>query len=638
MCGIAGILALKEGAPVEVEPLLRLRDAQTHRGPDDFGDWIDPERKVGLAHRRLSIIDLTASGHQPMHTRDQELHIVFNGEIYNFRSLKKELEEAGHVFQSGSDTEVLLHGYREWQLDLLPRLRGMFAFGLHDSKKKRTLLARDPLGIKPLYYAQSDHQFFFASEVQAIRSVVDGGGTDPEAVSSYLHWGYIAPPQTIYRRIRSLPPGHYMIIQDGSPSTAHSYYSLRDELGKTEKMDEREASDHVRESLLDSVRCHMVADVEVGSFLSGGVDSSSLVGLMSEVHSGSISTVNLSFDVPGYDEGDLAANAAEFYGTRHHRIDVRLEEIREQIRESVHSLDQPSTDGPNVYLVSKAAVDAGLKVAVAGVGGDELFAGYSTFSTIPQISNLNKRLASIPGMAPMARSAASSLNWLPRNQRRNSLYRSLAYGSGLSAAYSATRSLFTPHDVRKLLGPDYKSLVDITNPVHELENNLNPEGVPLDQQISFLEVERYLQMQLLRDADVMSMRHSLEVRTPLVDHVLIRNLFKVPSHYRQAGPAKKATAEFSSPRVARRLLEANQEGIRPPPRRLAPRPIPGPETAGSPRPRFFVCRPTRARLLEIENFVVPDLGPLHPRTFSRIAVSGSERAFPSNESSGCFFQ
>lgn len=169
MCGIAGILALKKGSPVEVDALIRLRDAQTHRGPDDAGDWVDPSRKIGLAHRRLSIIDLSASGHQPMHTRDQELHIVFNGEIYNFQSLKKELEEAGHVFRSTSDTEVLLHGYREWKLDLLPRLRGMFAFGLHDSKEKRTLLARDPLGIKPLYYAESANQFFFAIKKDLVR-------------------------------------------------------------------------------------------------------------------------------------------------------------------------------------------------------------------------------------------------------------------------------------------------------------------------------------------------------------------------------------------------------------------------------------------------------------------------------------
>ncbi|MDG2333486.1 MAG: asparagine synthase (glutamine-hydrolyzing) [Myxococcota bacterium] len=561
MCGIAGILALKKGSPVEVDALIRLRDAQTHRGPDDAGDWVDPSRKIGLAHRRLSIIDLSASGHQPMHTRDQELHIVFNGEIYNFQSLKKELEEAGHVFRSTSDTEVLLHGYREWKLDLLPRLRGMFAFGLHDSKEKRTLLARDPLGIKPLYYAESANQFFFASEVQAIRSVTDGGGTDPEAVSAYLHWGYIAPPRTIYRRIRSLPPGHYMTIQDGSPSSPRPYYSLQEEFGKSENMDEQEASDHIRKSLLDSVRCHMVADVEVGSFLSGGVDSSSLIGLMSEVQPGSISTVNLSFDVPDYDEGDFAASAASFYGTRHHRIDIRLEEVREQIKESVYALDQPSIDGPNVYLVSKAAVDAGLKVAVAGVGGDELFAGYSTFNTVPRVADFNRNLARIPGMPFMARSAASALNQLPRNHRRSTLNRSVAYGSGISAAYSAARSLFTPRDVRELLAPDYKSVAEATNPVSELAGSLKPEKAPKDQQVSLLEVGRYLRMQLLRDTDVMSMRHSLEVRTPLVDHILIRNLLKVPSRFLQAGPAKKSLRNSARPELPEVYWKRTKKGF-----------------------------------------------------------------------------
>jgi asparagine synthase (glutamine-hydrolysing) len=352
-----------------------------------------------------------------------------------------------------------------------------------------------------------------------------------------------------------------MLIQDGSPSAARPYYSLRDELGKTEKMDAVEAQEYIREALLDSVRGHMIADVEVGSFLSGGVDSSSLVGLMSEIHSGSISTVNLSFDVPGYDEGDIAASAAEFYGTRHHRIDVRVEDIRDQIRESVYALDQPSIDGPNVYLVSRAAVDAGLKVAVAGVGGDELFAGYSTFSTIPRIFNLNRRLEGIPGLGGIVRSTASSLNRLPRNHRRNSLYRSVTYGDGMGAAYAAARSLFTPHDVRRLLGPDYKSLVDITNPVSEIEKSLDPNSVPSDQQVSFLEVERYLQMQLLRDTDVMSMRHSLEVRTPLVDHVLIRSLFKVPSQFRQAEPAKRALRNSVRPELPEMYWKREKRGF-----------------------------------------------------------------------------
>ena len=561
MCGIAGILALQDGSPIQRETLLRLRDTQTHRGPDDFGDWIDSNGRTGLAHRRLSIIDLTPSGHQPMHTPDGDLHIVFNGEIYNFEALKRELEEAGHAFKSTSDTEVLLHGYREWKLDLLPRLRGMFAFAIHDSKEKTTLLARDPLGIKPLYFGEANRHFFFASEIQAIRAVADVGGTDPEAVAAYLHWGYIPPPRTIYRRVRSLQAGHYMQIRGGSASAARPYYSMRDDLGKAEQMDAIEAQEHIRESLLDSIRCHMVADVEVGAFLSGGVDSSSLVGLMSEVHSGPVSTVNLSFDVPEYDEGDLAASAAQFYGTRHHRSNVRIESVREKIMESVQALDQPSIDGPNVYIVAKAAVDAGLKVAVAGVGGDELFAGYSTFENVPRVWRLNQRLDSIPGAGGIIRSTASLLNLLPRNHRRSTLYRSVVYGGGTSAAYAATRALFTTRDVRSLLAPDYKSLAEIANPVKELDTGIDPNSLPSDEQVSFLEVQRYLQMQLLRDADVMSMRHSLEVRTPLVDHVLIRELFRVPPQFRQAGPAKKALRNSVHPELPELYWKRKKKGF-----------------------------------------------------------------------------
>ncbi|MFP6641484.1 MAG: asparagine synthase (glutamine-hydrolyzing), partial [Myxococcota bacterium] len=524
MCGIAGILALQNGAPVQHDALIRLRDAQTHRGPDDAGHWFDAKARVGLGHRRLSIIDLTASGHQPMHTVDDRLHIVFNGEIYNFPELKTELERAGHVFESTSDTEVLLHGYREWKLDLLPRLRGMFAFALHDSEEQLTLLARDPLGIKPLYYGEIDSSLFFASEVQAIRAVADVGGPDPESVAAYLHWGYVAAPRTIYRRVRALPAGHLMLIRQGSVSSPRPYYSLRDSLNQTEDMDATEAQEHIRNALLDSVRCHMLADVEVGAFLSGGVDSTSLVGLMSEVHDGPVSTVNLSFDVPTYDEGDLAAQAAELYGSRHHRINVRSEDVRSRVIESIQALDQPSIDGPNVYLVSKAAVEAGLKVAVTGVGGDELFGGYSTFGDVPRVFRLNQRLDAVPAAGGIIRSAASLLNLLPRNHRMSTAYRAVAYGGGMSAAYSATRSLFTPHEVRNLLGPDYKSLVEATDPKREVDHTLDPSTIPSDQQVAFLELQRYLQGQLLRDADAMSMQHSLEVRTPLVDHVLLQEL------------------------------------------------------------------------------------------------------------------
>ena len=547
MCGIAGILALQDGTPVQHEALIRLRDAQIHRGPDDAGSWLDARAQVGLGHRRLSIIDLTPSGHQPMHTVDGRLHIVFNGEIYNFPELKLELERAGYLFESTSDTEVLLHGYREWKLELLPRLRGMFAFALHDSEERLTLLARDPLGIKPLYYGEINHSLFFASEVQAIRSVADVGGTDPEAVAAYLHWGYVAAPRTIYQRVRALPAGHLMLIREGSVSTPHPYYALRDSLNQTEDMDATEAQEHIRKALLDSVRCHMLADVEVGSFLSGGVDSTSLVGLMSEVHAGPVSTVNLSFDIPAYDEGDLAAQAAELYGSRHHRIDVRIADVRNRVVESIQALDQPSIDGPNVYLVSKAAVDAGLKVAVSGVGGDELFAGYSTFSDVPRVFGLNQKLDRVPAVGGFIRSAASLLNLLPRNRRTTALYRAISCGSGLGAAYSATRSLFTPHDVRSLLGPDYKYLVEATDPAREIDDALDPSTISKDQQLAFLEVQRYLQGQLLRDADAMSMRHSLEVRTPLVDHVLLHELFKVPSAFREAGPAKRALRESVRP-------------------------------------------------------------------------------------------
>ncbi len=561
MCGIAGILTLDGGERVRESTLLRLRDEQIHRGPDDAGLWIAEGGRVGLGHRRLSIIDLSSSGHQPMHSEDQAVHVVFNGEIYNFEALRAELEEAGYVFRSSSDTEVLLHGYREWGLDLLGRLRGMFAFALHDSERQRTLLARDPLGIKPLYYASVDGQFFFASEVQAIRTVADCGGVDPEAVASYLHWGCVGAPRTLYRSIRALPAGFAMWVREGRVSEPRAYFDMAEFFQAQEKMDVEEAQVRIRRALLDSVRSHMISDVEVGSFLSGGVDSASLVGLMSEVHDAAISTVNLSFELAELDEGPLAESAAAFYGSHHHRVDIRIDESRDQLGEAVHSLDQPSADGINTYFASQAAVQAGLKVAVSGVGGDELFGGYANFRKIPELRRIYRRLARIPGFGSLRPIVVRGLAELPRHPRLSVAARALASGDSASGAYYAKRSLFTGAEVRKLITPEYRDSVEAADPARDLDRQLAPERLPEDEQTAFLEFQQYMQKQLLRDTDVMSMRHSLEVRTPLVDHHLARELFKVPPELRMSGPAKLRLRESVRPELPESFWNRRKRGF-----------------------------------------------------------------------------
>jgi asparagine synthase (glutamine-hydrolysing) len=562
MCGIAGIVGHGGGAPVEEDTLVRLRDAQAHRGPDDAGIWIDKRKRVGLAHRRLSIIDLTPSGHQPMSTADGQLHLVFNGEIYNHLELRETLENRGHRFRSSSDSEVLLHGYREWGEALLPRLRGMFAFALFDQSADAVLVARDPLGIKPLHIAQFDNFVVFSSEVQPIRRVFGSGGTDLEAVISYLHWGSIAAPRTLYKKIRALPAGHRAWIRSGKLGEASAYYSLGDEIhDNPQNMSEGEADERIRAALLDSVRCHMVADVEVGSFLSGGVDSISLVSLMSEVLPRPVSTINLSFDVKAMDEGELAQRAARELGTHHQRVDLSVNDARDSIAKAMASLDQPSADGINVGLVSRAAVQAGLKVAVNGVGGDELFGGYGTFPELERVRRIHGRLSRLPASKSLRRLALLGMDRFPHSQSRAGIRRALQHGDTLSGAYFAVRGLFAPEQAAGLLAPEARSAVEHVDPVAELDARARPGEVPAQQQMAYLEVQQYLQMQLLRDADIMSMKHSLEIRTPLVDHVLYRELFKIPAALRQAGPAKRRLREATRPPLAERYWKRKKMGF-----------------------------------------------------------------------------
>lgn len=542
MCGIAGILSRQTRGPVDLHELARLRDAQSHRGPDDAGLWTSTDGLVGLAHRRLSIIDLSPGGHQPKTTPDGHLTITFNGEIYNHLELRRELEELGERFLSSSDTEVILLGYRRWGHSVVDRLRGMFAFGIWDSRKRELFLARDPLGIKPLYYAEHDGRIAFASEVRAIRAIMDLGEVDATALSDFLLWGSITSPSTLYTGARSLEPGQWMRVRDSLDRTIHTYWRVEDSFGQPGGSRSREeAFGQAAEALRDSVRNHLIADVPVGAFLSGGVDSVSLVALLMEIQERPIATVTLaSTDDPTLDESRLAASAAQLYGTEHHEIRLDIEEIRERIHVAVDAMDQPTIDGINSYLVSEAAHRAGLKVAISGVGGDELFGGYTTFRQLPQILAHHRRIRAFPGGSRAARNAAHLLAapGLPRPAAK--LGRILAHGSTTEGAYYACRGLFSPDEIRTLLRPDVLATADRLDPARRLASRLDLSRVPVEDHTSALEIRQYLQSQLLRDTDVASMAHSLEVRTPLVDRTLLEAIARLPVPVRLAGPAKRA--------------------------------------------------------------------------------------------------
>jgi len=552
MCGIAGVIGVRGGGRTDEAELTALRDAQTHRGPDDAGLWLSEDSTVGLGHRRLSIIDLSPAGHQPMSSADGRLHIVFNGEIYNFAALREELEGLGHAFRSRSDTEVVLLGYRAWGRGVLDRLRGMFAFALHDAERRETLLARDPLGIKPLYWTDDGRRVLFASEVQALRQVTDDGGLDAEGLALCLLWGSIPPPRTLHRGIRALPPGCWARVRDGGLEEPTPFWRLGDAFGHDEPHSEAEAALAARAALEDTARAHLVADVPVGAFLSGGVDSSALVGLLS-AEQARLRTVTLSFDVADLDEGALAREAAELYGTDHREIPIRVEEIRERMPDAIRALDQPSVDGVNTYFVSEAAVRAGLKVAVSGVGGDEVFGGYTTFERVPRIRRLRR---AVPVGATLV---ASAMDRLPGGRVTSRVSNGLRFATDLPGAYVAERSLFTQAEVRRLLAPELADAV--VDPAAELRERSGANALPEAERVSALELRQYMLSQLLRDTDAVSMRHSLEVRTPLVDRELLERACRIPPPLRHAGPAKRRLREAPTPPVPEALWNRRKQGF-----------------------------------------------------------------------------
>ena len=401
MCGINGLFSY-QGPPVDLGELRRTRDAMTSRGPDGFGEWVDDAGRIAFGHRRLAIVDLTEAGAQPMVSIDRKIVVTFNGEIYNFPELRADLEARGCVFRSRSDTEVLIHLYRLHGEAMLPMLRGMFAFGLWDSDTRRLLLARDPYGIKPLYYSDSGGCLRFASSVKAL---VGGGALsrtpDPAGMAGFYLFGSVPEPWTCYKAIRSVPAGASVTADLNGVTAPRSYFSLGRVYAEAENQaPPTDVEQSFRESALDSVRSHLMADVPVGAFLSAGVDSGALLGLMRDAGQETVKTVTLAFEAfrgTAQDESPLASEVARNYGAEHNIRWVGEAEFKGDLPKILAAMDQPSIDGVNSWFVSKATRELGLKVAMSGVGGDELLGGYSTFARLPRIVGALRFVRHLPG-------------------------------------------------------------------------------------------------------------------------------------------------------------------------------------------------------------------------------------------------
>jgi asparagine synthase (glutamine-hydrolysing) len=549
MCGIAGIVSSQLAREELRARLVAMRDRLRHRGPDDEGEYLHLEAGTALAHTRLAILDLTSDGHQPMASNDGRYIIVFNGEIYNFRELRGQLEKLGEQFRTQSDTEVLLRLYQREGATCVNRLDGMFAFAVWDRVEETCFLARDPLGIKPLYYWCQGETLAFASEMRALLAA----GLGPKqicarALYGYLLYGSVQEPLTLVEDVAALPAGHTMLWKRGGRHT-HSYWHLQ--FG-SEPIEPREAIAITRSALEDSIRRHFVSDVPVGIFLSGGLDSTALVALAKACGFDRPKTLCISFDDQAYNEGNIAAETAEHFGTDHHDWRMTADEGRRLIGEFLNHIDQPSNDGFNTYCVAKFAHDQGLKVVLSGVGGDELFGSYSSFQMVPKLTAWHRRLGAARGLAGVV------CERLAKQQRYRRLSTFLTTPGHVADAYWAVRGFFTPGEAQELV----KLCVgkEFNGEAPELPESSTNGQPTMGDEISFLEMTRYMGNQLLRDSDVMSMAWGLELRTPLVDRKLMDTVGRIPAAERLA--SGKRLLLDAVPEIPSHLIARPKRGFR----------------------------------------------------------------------------
>jgi asparagine synthase (glutamine-hydrolysing) len=536
--------------------------AMRHRGPDEEGFLTGEKRAPGLAlgMRRLSIIDLPG-GHQPIWNEARDVAVIFNGELYNYRELRERLSLCGHRFVTQSDTEILVHAWEEWGEDALTELRGMFAFALLDLRERYAtapilFLARDPLGIKPLYYTQTPEGFAFASEVRALlASGAAAKRLSQDALTAYLLFGSVSEPVTLLEGVFSLPPGHRMLLYLPDRRRTPRARPWWDPAHSPDARDTRKPRDltsaakRLRPLLEDAVRAHLIADVPIGLFLSSGLDSGAIAALAARAQAG-IKSFTLTFPGTAFDEAELARAIAKRCHTKHTEVPLESVSIVSRLDEALAALDQPTMDGINTYFVSWAAKEVGLKVALSGVGADELFAGYQTFADAPRLANLIQLAWFVP--AALRRMVAPLVAGLGARRSSPDAPRKAAaawaYPDSLPHAYFFARTLFPPGQLERIIEPRFRP------------STISADGVTLEPTwlgwlertadearklepvagISWLEMRSYMASTLLRDTDSVSMAQSLEVRVPLLDTPLVEFVSSLPDAARRRDGAQKA--------------------------------------------------------------------------------------------------
>jgi asparagine synthase (glutamine-hydrolysing) len=558
VCGICGVAFASRNAEAELR-VRTMTAAMRHRGPDEEGFLVGDRRSPGLALgvRRLSIIDL-AGGHQPLWNETKDVAVVLNGELYNYRELRERLVLCGHSFITGSDTEVLVHAWEEWGEDTLTELRGMFAFALLDLRERYAtapilFLARDPLGIKPLYYTQTPDGFAFASEVRALLAA----GAVPrrlsqDALTAFLLFGSVSEPVALIEGVFSLPPGHRMLLHVPERRRTPRARQWWDPALSPAARDTRRPRDlpsaakKLRPMLEDAVRAHLIADVPVGLFLSGGLDSGAIASLAAKAQAG-IQSFTLTFPGTAFDEAELARVIAKRCRTKHTEVPLDGATIVSRLDEAIAALDQPTMDAVNTYFVSWAARKVGLKVALSGLGGDELFAGYPTFADTPRLAKLIRIAWFVPARIRHSTGPLFAA-WRASPDAARKAAGAWIYPDALPHPYFFARTLFPPGRLKSIFEPRFRP------------STVGADGVTLEPTwlgwlqrgadearklepiggISWLEMRNYMASTLLRDTDAVSMAQSLEVRVPLLDTPLVEFVWSLPDAARRRTSAQKA--------------------------------------------------------------------------------------------------
>jgi asparagine synthase (glutamine-hydrolysing) len=547
MCGINGIIHLdvKENFESQVR---QMNNALAHRGPDDEGIFSDSG--ISLGHRRLSIIDLSVAGHQPMYYDNDRYVIVYNGELYNFREIKNELKEIS--FHTNSDTEVILAAFAKWGEKCLDHFNGMFAFAIYDKTKQELFIARDRLGIKPLYYSEINQQLIFSSEIRSLLA----SGIIPKkmslnALEDYLHFQTVHAPATIIENVKMLLPGHFLKVVNGKMEIK-CWWKPQISIGKSETDYAKVCSD-VRKLLRNAVERRLVADVPFGAFLSGGIDSSVIVGLMSEVSNSPVNTFSITFDDSEFSEAVYANQIAKKFKTIHHEIKLKPDDFLKELPNALDAMDHPSGDGPNTYIVSKATRKAGVTMALSGLGGDELFCGYDIFKRSAELEG-KKWLNAIPkGLRTIAGGILKKKNPGVAGEKKAAI---LGMDKiNFASFYPVSRQVLLEEQIQKIQNSKFNNENSVSGIVKEIEKQFSAESY-LMSRVSLAEISTYMQNVLLRDTDQMSMANALEVRVPFLDYTLVEYVLNLPDEMKFPVTPKKllvdAVGDLLPPEIVNR--------------------------------------------------------------------------------------